>query len=93
MGEEERKGAWEGKPCDRKVVNGMPRGNGTGPPGGSGPGTGRGMGKGRGKGSGRGAGPVGQCICPSCGTVSPHQAGVPCSQVQCPKCGTAMMRK
>jgi hypothetical protein len=77
----------------------MPRGDGTGPPGGSGPGTGSGGGRSRGGGMGRmggtrpGAGPGGECICPSCRTTTPHQAGVPCYQIMCPKCGTSMLRK
>lgn len=76
----------------------MPRGNGTGPRG-QGPGTGRGMGMGRGGGMGRmggtraGAGPGGYCVCPSCGTKTPHQTGRPCYQTSCPKCGTKMVRE
>ena len=76
----------------------MPRGDGTGPGCGSGPGTGRGMGGG-GRGAGRmggnrpGAGSCGECVCPNCGAVVPHQAGVPCYQVSCPQCNTAMVRK
>jgi hypothetical protein len=76
----------------------MPRGDGTGPRGGSGPGTGRGMGGG-GRGAGRmggnrpGIGPGGECVCPSCGAIVPHQVGVPCYQVSCPQCNTAMVRK
>ncbi|MEW6041558.1 MAG: hypothetical protein AB1633_08560 [Elusimicrobiota bacterium] len=56
------------------------------------------MGRGRGRGRGRmagnqpGAGSGGFCICPNCGTKTPHQAGVPCYSVDCPKCGTRMMR-
>ncbi|HGE72904.1 TPA: hypothetical protein ENX78_18870 [Candidatus Poribacteria bacterium] len=79
----------------------MPRGDGTGPRG-MGPGTGRGMGRrGSGQNSGRlgrmggtraGAGPGGNCVCPSCGTTIPHQAGVPCFQHKCPNCGTNMVR-
>ncbi len=76
----------------------MPRGDGTGPPGGGGPGTGRGMGRGRGRagrmgGTRAGAGPVGECICPKCGTTLSHARGVPCYQVSCPNCGTKMVRK
>ena len=75
----------------------MPRGDGTGPKG-MGPGTGRGAGRGAGGrgsmgGNRAGAGPVGECICPQCGAIAPHQAGVPCYQVHCPKCGQQMMRK
>ncbi|MGB9596944.1 MAG: hypothetical protein ACPL7B_11750 [Candidatus Poribacteria bacterium] len=75
----------------------MPRGDGTGPRG-MGPGTGRGMGRqsggrlGRMGGNRAGAGPDGNCVCPSCGTMIPHQAGVPCFQHKCPKCGTNMVR-
>ena len=76
----------------------MPRGNGTGPPGGSGPGTGRGTGmggsrRGRKGGSRAGAGPIGECICPKCGAIKPHEVGIPCSLKQCPKCGAKMVRK
>ena len=75
----------------------MPRGDGTGPYG-QGPGTGRGMGPGTGRGMGMGgnrpgAGPSGNCLCPSCGTEIPHQAGVPCSDLSCPKCGAKMVRE
>lgn len=76
----------------------MPRGDGTGPFG-QGSGTGRGMGRGMGKGMGRmggnrpGAGPSGSCLCPSCGTRVPHEAGVPCYNLSCPKCGAKMIRE
>ena len=73
----------------------MPRGDGTGPFGG-GPGTGRGMGTGGGRGrmggNRSGAGPSGECVCPSCGTRIPHQAGMPCYSLECPKCGAKMVR-
>ena len=61
---------------------------------GRGMGVGRGMGRcgGRGRGGGFGAGPGGDCICPSCGTEVPHQAGVPCIEKRCPRCGTGMRR-
>jgi hypothetical protein len=74
----------------------MPRGDGTGPYG-QGPGTGRGLGRGGGRGrmngNRPGAGPSGNCVCPSCGTKSPHRAGVPCYDVSCPKCGAKMIRE
>ena len=64
----------------------MPRGDGTGPPGGGGPGSGR-M-----KGTRAGAGPSGDCVCPACGTRSPHAIGNPCYNMSCPKCGAKMAR-
>ncbi len=76
----------------------MPRGDGTGPRG-QGPRTGRGLGRGQGRGQiptgrlGSGAGPGGQCVCPSCGTIAPHNPGVPCTQIKCPKCGSLMVRE
>jgi hypothetical protein len=76
----------------------MPRGDGTGPTG-QGPGTGRGAGGRGGRGRGRmggdqaGAGPVGECLCPACGTTIPHQRGISCNQQTCPKCGARMTRK
>lgn len=57
---------------------------------GRGRGGGRGLGRGRGGGGRAGAGPVGHCICSSCGASVPHQAGVPCFEQECPKCGAAM---
>jgi len=68
------------------------RGGGGGMGRGGGRGGGRGMGRGRG-GRGFGAGPAGQCICPSCGTVVPHQPGVPCREMSCPNCGIRLVRE
>ena len=74
----------------------MPRGDGTGPAG-QGPGTGRGGGRGGGRGrmggNQPGTGPGGNCVCPSCGAVLPHQVGLPCYSVACPKCGTNMVKQ
>lgn len=76
----------------------MPRGDGTGPIGGRGPGTGRasirrGRGRGRMGGTKAGAGPVGNCICPSCGATIPHQIGAPCYNLKCPNCSSSMVRE
>ena len=76
-------------------------GAGTGQGRGQGGGRGRGgSGGGRGVGGGRGgggnpaaAGPGGNCACPACGHVEPHEPGTPCLQKACPKCGTAMTRE
>lgn len=38
-------------------------------------------------------GPSGQCICPNCNTIIPHQVGIPCYNQMCPNCGTKMTRK
>jgi len=72
----------------------MPFENRTGQRG-QGRGMGRGLGQrqGRGRMGGQGAGLGGDCVCPSCGTIVPHQQGIPCFQVSCPKCGTKMIRK
>jgi len=75
----------------------MPRGNGTGPAG-QGRGGGRGMGRAAGKGRGRmggpfAAGPGGNCVCPQCGTKTPHVVGQPCTGKTCPECGTRMTRE
>ena len=62
----------------------MPRGDGTG----------RGMkGRGRMQGNRPGAGPVGSCLCPSCGKKIPHQPGMPCYNAVCPDCGAKMVRE
>jgi predicted RNA-binding Zn-ribbon protein involved in translation (DUF1610 family) len=42
---------------------------------------------------GQGAGPGGNCVCPSCGTIVPHEVGTPCYDISCPKCGTKMVRQ
>lgn len=54
---------------------------------------GRGGGRGRRSAGGMGLGPGGNCVCPSCGKVVPHQPGMPCSQMKCPSCGSRMMRQ
>jgi len=58
-----------------------------------GQGRGQGRGLGRGLGRGQGLGPGGNCKCPKCGAVVPHQPGVPCTKLKCPECGTIMMRE
>jgi len=55
---------------------------------------GQGKGSGRGGcGGQRGGGSCGECVCPQCNEIVPHQPGVPCQSTQCPKCGAAMIRK
>ncbi|NMC44152.1 MAG: hypothetical protein GYA46_09570 [candidate division Zixibacteria bacterium] len=80
------------------------RGQGSGRGGGRGQGGGRGGGQGgggRGQG-GRGRGgmggpvagrPGGNCRCPQCGHIEPHEQGVPCMQRKCPQCGATMTRE
>jgi len=75
-----------------KEVKKMPRGDGTGPTG-AGPGTGRGRGAGQGRRGGGGIGIGGNCVCPSCGAIVPHQVGVPCNNIKCPKCGAMMLKQ
>jgi len=65
----------------------MPRGDGTGPP------RGRDQRGGRMGGTRPGAGPVGNCVCPSCGTKVAHQRGTPCYNLTCPQCGAKMVRE
>jgi len=69
-------------------------------PGRQGTGCGQGRGKGRGNAQGgtgqmggRSTGPVGECVCPKCGTVAIHERGAPCTQMTCPNCGQQMIRK
>lgn len=67
-------------------------------------GFGKGGGRGQGRGGGRNVGHRGRrhrfldsrqenCVCPSCGSIMPHQSGVPCFQTICPSCGSAMSRQ
>jgi len=42
--------------------------------------------------SGFGLGPEGECICPECGTKTPHKRGVPCYNHKCPQCASLMAR-
>jgi hypothetical protein len=67
----------------------MARG-GTGSGGGQGGSSG---GRCRGGGAGAGTGASNSCICPACGTKSPHERGIPCMQVNCPQCGKPMVRE
>ena len=46
---------------------------------------------GHGPGDGMGAG--GNCICPKCGYVKPHERGTPCREERCPKCNAKMLRQ
>jgi len=71
----------------------MPRGDETGPYGGGGRGRGLGTGRGRNNGNRPGSGPVGNCVCPSCGEKTAHKQGVPCYNETCPKCGAKMIRE
>jgi cation diffusion facilitator family transporter len=42
---------------------------------------------------GGGRGPMGNCVCPSCGYKVTHERGVPCSKTNCPKCHAKMVRE
>lgn len=35
----------------------------------------------------------GNCLCPGCGYVMPHELGRPCAGTLCPKCGSVMVRQ
>lgn len=43
--------------------------------------------------SARGRGTSGNCVCKSCGTVYPHERGVPCTQQTCLVCGAPLTRE
>ena len=43
--------------------------------------------------SGGGMGPVGNCICPKCGSTISHKQGIPCQDRKCLECGTKMLRE
>jgi len=67
-------------------------------PGGFRLGFGRGHGqRGGGRGRGRSRGRIGNipenCICSRCGTIVPHQIGLPCFQTVCPNCSSTMTRQ
>jgi len=71
---------------------GFGRGGGRGRGGGGRGGRGRGRGH-RGARRMLGVNRIENCICPSCGTIIPHQAGFPCFQTMCPNCNSAMTRQ
>jgi hypothetical protein len=66
------------------------------PPWGSGSGTGKesiGGRRGRMGKAKLGPGFLGECVCPLCGTTTPHQLGISCFHQRCPKCGAPMVNK
>ena len=34
----------------------------------------------------------GDCFCPKCETIAPHDSGTPCIETVCPNCGAKMLR-
>ncbi len=40
-----------------------------------------------------GYGAGGNCICPKCGYIKPHERGVPCQEERCPQCNGKMVRE
>lgn len=40
----------------------------------------------------QGKGPIGYCICPTCGYKIKHERGFPCSTIKCPKCKINLTR-
>jgi hypothetical protein len=76
---------------------GNPRGGTTMPRGGRKAGAAQGSkpgGKCRGSASVPGArtGASNFCVCPACGTKTPHERGIPCTQMNCPQCGQPLVR-
>lgn len=74
----------------------MPFGFGNGRGGGRKKGGSRGHGKGygqKGKKTKFGINSPQNCICPSCGTIQPHQLEIPCFKMKCPQCNAAMVRQ
>lgn len=60
----------------------MPNRDGTGP-------TGSRSGR---MGGPKSAGPVGSCVCPSCGAKVAHRRAEPCYSLTCPHCGAKLTR-
>ena len=38
-------------------------------------------------------GPGGNCICPKCEKVMPHERGTPCQEQRCPRCNAKLLRE